>query len=83
MGKPGESVKATIETLIGFVREETASSGPLTKRAAALAITSFEQGAMWAEKAFTAEDLVEGDDGGIGTGEPPTKEMFDPGDSDP
>jgi hypothetical protein len=78
-------VKTGTDALIGLVRELTEGGGPETKRRASLAVTHYENASMWAVKALFSEDAVKGDDGGIGTGEPPTKEMFGSGsgDSDP
>jgi hypothetical protein len=77
------AIKGRVDEVIELVREFTASSGPATQRRVAIAVTNLEQGSMWAVKALFSDDAVRGDDGGIGTGEPPTKEMFAPGDSDP
>jgi hypothetical protein len=59
-----DGVRARIEGVVEYVRGQTASSGPEAKRAGSLAITSFEQGVMWVERAFGASDFVVGDDGG-------------------
>jgi hypothetical protein len=59
-----DGVRVRVEGVIAYVRAQTASGGPEAKRAAALAVTNFQQGSMWAERALTAEDAVEGDDGG-------------------
>lgn len=61
-----DGVKVRTDELIAYVKRETEASGPVSKRAAALAATSYEQAWMWAERAFRAEDAVEGDDGGSG-----------------
>jgi len=63
-------IKSAADALIKMVRTMTAVDGPETKRRAALAITNFEQGAMWAVKALHSEDALCGDDGGSGTSEP-------------
>lgn len=57
-----DGIKAKVEELVGYIKRETDASGPLTKRAAALAVTNLEQGGMWAVRALTAEDAVRGDE---------------------
>ena len=57
-------IKGGTDDLIRYVRDETSAGGPETKRRAALAVTNFEQAAMWAVKALFSEDAVKGDDGG-------------------
>jgi hypothetical protein len=64
MAKRSDWVKDKTDELVRFVKAQTAAGGPETRRAAALAVTNFEQGALWAGKAFTAEDFVAGDGGG-------------------
>ena len=54
-------IKTGTDALISLVRDLTEASGPETKRRASLAVTNFEQGAMWAVKALFSEDMVEGD----------------------
>jgi hypothetical protein len=49
--KDVEEVKKTVAALIDFVEDHKALDG----RLAALAITSFEEGAMWAVKLLTTE----------------------------
>ena len=56
-----DGIKARTDELVAYVKRETEASGPEAKRAAALAATSYEQGAMWAVKALFSEDMVEGD----------------------
>lgn len=55
-------IKGNTDELIKYVRNVSAASGPEGKRRAALAVTNFEQGAMWAVKALFSEDAVKGDD---------------------
>jgi hypothetical protein len=55
------AIKGRTDELIELVREFTAASGAEAKRRASLAVTNFEQGAMWAVKALFSEDMVEGD----------------------
>ena len=57
-------IKVGTDDLIRYVRDETSAGGPEAQRRAALAVTNFEQGAMWAVKALFSEDAVAGDDGG-------------------
>jgi hypothetical protein len=57
-------IKSKTDELIGYVRIEALGSGPEAQRRAAVAVTNFEQGAMWAVKALFSEDAVKGDDGG-------------------
>jgi hypothetical protein len=57
-------IKHSVDELIKMVRTMTGTSGPESKRRASIAVTNFEQGAMWAVKALFSEDAVEGDDGG-------------------
>ena len=59
-----EWIKGNTDELIKYVRNVSASFGVEGKRRAALAVTNFEQGAMWAVKALFSEDAVRGDDGG-------------------
>lgn len=59
-------IKGKTDELIGLVRDFTGASGPGAQRRAALAATSYEQAWMWAERAFAAEDFVEGDEPGAG-----------------
>jgi hypothetical protein len=54
-------IKTGTDALIELVRSVTAAGGPQTQRRASLAVTNFEQGAMWAVKALFSEDMVEGD----------------------
>lgn len=61
--KGAEVVAAGIKALIEVVRAETASGGPASQRAAALAVTSLEQAGMWAERALLVEDAIEPDRG--------------------
>jgi hypothetical protein len=58
----GDGVRAMVDGLVAGIKEATAASGPEAKRAAALAVTNLQQGAMWARKAFTSEDFVAGDE---------------------
>ena len=55
-------IKGNTDRLIAYVRQATEASGPETKRRAALAVTSYEQGALWAVKACFTEDAVMGDE---------------------
>jgi hypothetical protein len=72
-------IKSGVDALIEFIRAETASSGPETKRRASISITGLEQASMWGVKALFSSDAVRGDDGGSGTGEPAAREPdFDP-----
>jgi hypothetical protein len=59
-----DGIRAKVAELIAYVKRETEASGPAAKRCAALAVTNFEQGAMWAVKALLSEDAVRGDNGG-------------------
>lgn len=55
------AIKGRVDELIGLVRNLTEASGPETRRRASLAVTNFEQGAMWGVKALFSEDAVKGD----------------------
>jgi hypothetical protein len=57
-------VKRMTQMVMGVVRASTGASGPEAKRRAAIALTNYEQAALWAIQAFEAEDALEGDDGG-------------------
>jgi hypothetical protein len=57
-------IKGQADDLIRYVREKTEAGGPEAQRRAAVAVTNFEQGAMWAVKALFSEDAVKVDDGG-------------------
>jgi hypothetical protein len=57
-------IKGKTDELIALVRAETEAFGPEAQRRAALAVTAYEMGAMWAVKALFSEDAVKGDDGG-------------------
>jgi hypothetical protein len=57
-------IKEWADALIEYVWAQSASFGPEGKRRAAVAVTNFEQGSMWAVKALFSEDAVKGDDGG-------------------
>lgn len=60
------AIKSKADELIAYVRGVTGAGGGETRRRAALAVTNFEQGAMWAVKALFSEDAVDGDGGGSG-----------------
>lgn len=57
-------IKGGVDELIAEVRRLTGAGGPETQRRASVAVTNFEQGAMWAVKALFSEDAVRGDEGG-------------------
>jgi hypothetical protein len=57
-----DGIRAKVDELVGYVKGETAASGPEAQRAAALAVTNLQQGGMWAVKALQAEDAVRGDE---------------------
>jgi hypothetical protein len=57
-------IKSKTDELIKLVREFNGAGGAEASRRAALAVTAYEQGAMWAVKALFSEDAVRGDDGG-------------------
>lgn len=57
-------IKGGTDDLIRYVKDQTEASGPETQRRTALAVTAYEQAAMWAVKALFSEDVVKGDDGG-------------------
>jgi len=76
-----ERVRADVDALVSLVKRATEGGGPKAQRAAALAITNFEQGRHWAIEALFAEDAVEGDDGGSGEGGPAAR--VDEGDLPP
>jgi hypothetical protein len=59
-----DRIKAKTDELVGLVKELTGLGGPEARRAAALAVTNYQQGAMWAVRAITSEDALVGDDGG-------------------
>ena len=59
-------IRGAVDGLIREVRMMTEAGGPEAKRRASVAVTNFEQGAMWAVKALFSEDAVKGDDGGSG-----------------
>lgn len=80
-----DRIKAKTDELVGLVKELTGLGGPEAQRAAALAVTNYQQGAHWVGVAFTCEDFVPGDDGGSGTGEPRARvaEDANDGETDP
>ena len=55
-------IKGNTDELIKYVRNVSAAFGPEGQRRASLAVTNFEQGAMWAVKALFSEDAMKGDD---------------------
>ena len=66
-------IKGNTDELIRYVRNVSAPFGPAAQRRASLAITNYEQAAMWAVKALFSEDA-----------EPPSKDIFETeGQSDP
>ena len=56
------AIKRRTDDLIFQVRALTEAGGPEAKRRASLAVTNFEQGAMWAVKALFSDDAVRGDE---------------------
>jgi hypothetical protein len=54
-------IKERTDELIQYVRDKTLASGPQTQRRASIAVTNYEQAALWAVKALFSEDAVEGD----------------------
>jgi hypothetical protein len=68
-------IKGGADELIKYVRAHTLASGPETQRRASIAVTNFEQGAMWAVKALFSEDAISF--GGAGT--PAGPRIADPG----
>jgi hypothetical protein len=63
-------IKEETDRLIAYVRVEALASGPETQRRASLAVTAYEQAAMWAVKALFSEDAIKGDDGGAPASSP-------------
>lgn len=50
------SIKMRTDTIVKLIKEYTESGGPGMQRRAALAITNYEQAAMWAVEALFSED---------------------------
>ena len=55
-------IKTGTDALISLVRDLTEASGPETKRRASLAVTNYEQAALWAVKSLFSDDAVKGDE---------------------
>ena len=55
-------IKTGTDALISLVRDLTEASGPETKRRASLAVTNYEQAALWAVKSLFSDDAVRGDE---------------------
>ena len=60
------AIKEATDRLIEMVRQFNGAGGAEASRRASLAVTAYEQGAMWAVKALFSDDAVRGDDGGSG-----------------
>jgi hypothetical protein len=76
-------IKFRTDDLIAYIREATAAGGPETQRRASLAVTAYENAAMWAVKALFSEDASMWDDGGAKGPDPteaPSKDIFEESD---